>query len=92
MKIFLYRPHDRNEDVGAIAYDEEGNQLGGWVSSSLLWAKRDLARYVPEGAEVVWCIGREQMQAQIDSGAIRGLSFGPPHDAVTSAQEFVEGR
>lgn len=78
MKVFAYRPTDRSVDCGAVVYDPDGNTLGAHVSSSLSWAQRDVQRFVPEGAEVVWCIGRAQLQAQIDAGELRGLTFDEP--------------
>lgn len=81
MKVFLYRPHDRSQDAAALAFSEEGATLGYHVSSSLSFAKSDMQRYVPEGAEVVWVIGRAAMQEHIDRGEIRGLTFEDPAPA-----------
>lgn len=76
MKVYFYRPHAEPRDCAAIAYDADGNRLFGRVSSSLEWARRDMAyNLLPEGAEVEWVVGREAMQALIDSGAIKNLSF-----------------
>ena len=75
MKVFVYRPHDEPRDCAAVAYSEEGETLGAHISSSLAWALRDMQGHIPEGAEVVWCVGREQLQKQIDAGSLRGLVF-----------------
>ena len=78
MKVFIYRPTSESVDCAALVLNEEGEILGSHVSSSLVWAQRDIARHVPQGAEAVWCVGREALQIQIDSGALRGVSFEEP--------------
>jgi hypothetical protein len=79
-KVFVYRPSSGREDCAAVVYDEEGNVLGAHISSSLEWARHDVARFIPEGAEAVWCIGRAALEARIEAGELRNLSFAEQGD------------
>ena len=90
-RIFVYRPHDRFADASGIAYAEDGEQVAHWVSSSHDWFRRDMglhsestrchdlyATKYPRAYELVECVGRDALQARIDSGELRNVSFDPP--------------
>ena len=76
VKVYFYRPTAEPRDCATIAYDADGNQLFGHISSSLEWARGDMAlNPLPKGTEVVWVIGPEAMQALIKTGEIKNLTF-----------------
>lgn len=84
-KVFIYRPHAEWRDCAAVVFDEDGNELGAHISSGPGFVRGDTARFVPDGAEAVFCFGRAALQAHIDSGALRGVSFDAPQPAEESA-------
>ena len=90
-KIYVYRPTTAYVDCAGVAFAEDGDEIAVHISSSHSWFRSDMGlsgeagigrgkhqKYrekYPDGYELVEVIGREALQAHIDAGDIKGLSF-----------------
>jgi len=78
-KVYIYRPHDRYEDCAAVAFDEDGNELGHHISSCLVWAQHDMSdrrKAYLKDVDIEWVVGPEEMEKLIASGAIKNIIRG----------------